>query len=89
MATYFTTESVIADNGFVMLEDPKAMILPQNVIPLVRSEVAENATVVSTLEAVQAALTTDDLTALNKKVDTDRMDPDQVAEEWLKSKGLA
>ncbi len=89
LATYFTTESVIADNGFVMLEDPKAMILPQNVIPLVRSEVAENATVVSTLEAVQAALTTDELTALNKKVDTDRMDPDQVAEEWLKSKGLA
>lgn len=89
LATYFTTESVIADNGLVMLEDPKAMILPQNVIPLVRSEVADNATVVSTLEAVQAALTTDELTALNKKVDADRMDPDQVAEEWLKSKGLA
>jgi osmoprotectant transport system substrate-binding protein len=88
LATYFTTESVIADNGFVMLEDPKAMILPQNVIPLVRSEVADNATVVSTLEAVQAALTTDELTALNKKVDTDRQDPDQVAEEWLKAKGL-
>jgi osmoprotectant transport system substrate-binding protein len=80
---------VIADNGLVMLEDPKAMILPQNVIPLVRSEVADDATVVSTLEAVQAALSTDELTALNKQVDTDRMDPDQVAEEWLKSKGLA
>jgi osmoprotectant transport system substrate-binding protein len=64
------------------------MILPQNVIPLVRSEVADNATVVSTLEAVQAALSTEELTALNKQVDTDRMDPDQVAEEWLKSKGL-
>jgi osmoprotectant transport system substrate-binding protein len=89
LATYFTTESVIADNGFVMLDDPQAMILPQNVIPLVRSEVADNPTVVSTLNAVQAALTTEELTALNKKVDSERQDADEVAAEWLKSKGLA
>ena len=48
---------------------PKAMILPQNVIPLVRSEVAENATATAALDAVQAALTTEELTALNYKVD--------------------
>jgi osmoprotectant transport system substrate-binding protein len=89
LAEYFTTESVIADNGFVELKDPQGMILPQNVIPLVRSEVADNTTATGVLESVQAALTTEDLVALNKKVDTDHQDPNQVAAEWLKSKGLA
>ena len=73
----------------VQLEDPKPMILPQNVIPLVRSEVAENTTATAALDAVQAALTTEDLIALNNKVDDDRQDPDQVATDWLTSKGLA
>jgi osmoprotectant transport system substrate-binding protein len=41
------------------------------------------------LDAVQSALTTDDLVQLDKKVDSDRQDPAQVAGEWLKSKGLA
>jgi osmoprotectant transport system substrate-binding protein len=89
LATYFTTESVIADNGLVELQDPQAMILPQNVVPLVRSEVAENTAAVSAIEAVQAALTTEELTALNKRVDAERQEPKQVATDYLKEKGLA
>ena len=65
------------------------MILPQNVVPLVRSEVADNTTAVSALEAVQAALTTEELTALNKRVDAERQEPKQVATDYLKEKGLA
>lgn len=89
LATFFTTESAIADNGYVSLTDPQSMILPQNVIPLVRADVASNAAAVAVLDAVQAALTTEDLTALNKSVDSDRQDPKQVAADWLKSKSLA
>ena len=89
MGEYFTTESAIADNGFVPLADPQSMILPQNVVPLMRSDVASNPQVAAALDPVQAALTTEELTALNKKVDVDRDDPDQVAGDWLKSKGLA
>lgn len=85
---FFSTEAVIPDNGYVALADPQAMILPQNVVPLLRSEVASNTAVTSTLDAVQSALTTEELTALNKKVDVDKDDADQVAGEWLKSKGL-
>ncbi|HEY0238278.1 MAG TPA: ABC transporter substrate-binding protein [Friedmanniella sp.] len=88
MGEYFTTESAIADNGFVPLADPQSMILPQNVVPLMRSDVAANPQVTAALDPVQAALTTDELTALNKKVDVDKMDPSQVAGDWLKSKGL-
>ena len=89
VATFFTTDAVIAEKGYIQLEDPQSMILPQNVVPLVRSDVAENQTAVAALEAVQAALTTEELTQLDKKVDTDHQDPAQVAGEWLQSKSLA
>jgi len=89
MGEYFTTESAIADNGFVPLADPQSMILPQNIVPLMRGDVADNPQVTAALDPVQAALTTEELTALNKQVDVDKMDPDQVASAWLKSKGLA
>jgi len=89
VATFFTTDAVLSEKGYVQLEDPHSMILPQNVVPLVRSDVASNATAVAALDAVQAALTTEDLMQLDKQVDTDHQDPEQVAAEWLKSKGLA
>jgi osmoprotectant transport system substrate-binding protein len=86
---FFTTQSAIADNGYVELKDPQSMILPQNVIPLVSSAVADNATATAAIEAVQAALTTADLVTLDKAVDSNHQDPDQVAADWLKAKGLA
>jgi osmoprotectant transport system substrate-binding protein len=89
VASFFTTESAIGDNGYVELADPQSMILPQNVLPLMRAEVAGNTEAMAALDAVQAALTTEELTALNKKVDVDQQDPPQVAGEWLKAKGLA
>ncbi len=89
VGAFFTTDAAIPDNGYVTLTDPQSMILPQNILPLMRSDVAGNTTAVGAVDAVQAALTTEELTALNKKVDSDKQDPDQVAAEWLKSKGLA
>jgi osmoprotectant transport system substrate-binding protein len=88
VATFFTTDAVIVEKGYVQLEDPQSMILPQNVVPLVRSDVAENQTAVAALEAVQATLTTEDLMELDKKVDSDHLDPAQVAGEWLTNKSL-
>jgi osmoprotectant transport system substrate-binding protein len=85
---FFSTEAVIPDNDYVVLEDPQAMILPQNVVPLYRSEVASNPTVTGAVDAVQEALTTEELTALNKQVDVEKADADDVAKEWLTSKGL-
>jgi osmoprotectant transport system substrate-binding protein len=89
VATFFTTDAVLAEKGYVQLEDPQSMILPQNVVPLVRSDVASNTTAAEALDAVSAALTTEELMELDKKVDSDRQDPAQVAAEWLKSKSLA
>jgi osmoprotectant transport system substrate-binding protein len=88
VASFFTTDVVLAEKGYVQLEDPQSMILPQNVIPLVRSDVADNATAVAAMDAVQAALTTQELMELDRKVDSEHQDPAQVAGDWLRSKGL-
>lgn len=89
VATFFTTDAAIADNDLVMLADPELMILPQHVIPLVRADVKTNTAAADAINAVQAVLRTEDLTALNKRVDTERLSPDQAAGDWLKEKGLA
>lgn len=88
VADFFTTDSAIADNGFVKLSDPQTLILPQNVVPLVRADVTKNTKAVDAMNAVGADLTTDDLTAMIKKVDVDHQNPDDVAKQWLQSKGL-
>ena len=72
-----------------MLEDPQSMILPQNIVPLVRSRRGREHDRDGRDRRGAAALTTEELTGLNKQVDVDKQDPDQVAGEWLKSKGLA
>ena len=89
VSTFFTTDAAILDNGYVMLEDPESMILPNNIVPLVRADVAENTAATGAIDAVQKALTTEELTKLNRLVDVDKQDPDQVAADWLKSKSLA
>lgn len=89
VATFFTTEAAIGDNGYVQLEDPNQMILPQNVVPLARKNVGENTEAVAAIEGVQDALTTEALTAMNKQVDVDHANAKDVAAEWLKSEGLA
>ncbi len=88
LADFFTTDAAILDNGFVKLEDPKSMILPQNVIPLVAASVADNTEAVAALNAVSAKLTTDDLTKLVKMVDSDKQNPEDVAKTWLDGAGL-
>ena len=89
LAAFSTTDAAIRDNDYVRLTDPQSMILPQNVIPLARADVAANTAAVDAIDAVQKVLTTDDLSALNKQVDSGQEDPHQVAATWLKAKGLA
>ncbi|WP_375429926.1 ABC transporter substrate-binding protein [uncultured Friedmanniella sp.] len=86
---FHSTESAIAGQGYVALTDPQAMILPQNVVPVLRTEVAADPTVGTTLDAVQSALTTEELAALDRRVDVDHDAPNQVAAAWLQGKGLS
>lgn len=89
LGEFRSTEPVISDRGFVALADPQAMILPQHVVPLMRSALAESSTATAALDAVQAALTTEQLAALGTRVDEDQVAPQQAAAEWLVSQGIS
>jgi osmoprotectant transport system substrate-binding protein len=83
----FTTDPLIAKNGWVVLEDPKNLYTAQNVLPLINSKKA-SANVKSVLEAVSAKLTTDDLVKLNEQVSLEKQNADTVAQKWLADAGL-
>ena len=88
-ANLFTTQSTIAANDFVVLEDPKNNFAAQNVLPLINKAKATD-TVKATLNAISAKLTTEGLTKLNAEADGDaKPSPEAVAKNWLSQNGLA
>lgn len=83
----FTTQGVIDDKGWVVLEEDEPLIPAENIIPVVRAEVATEE-VRAVLEEIAAALTTEDLVEMNRRMEIDREDPDAVAEDWLTEHGF-
>jgi osmoprotectant transport system substrate-binding protein len=84
----FSSDGGVAAQDLVVLTDDKALQTADNVIAAVNTE-AMSPALQEALDAVNAALTTEELVGLNKAVDIDREDPATVAEDWLASKGLA
>jgi osmoprotectant transport system substrate-binding protein len=87
-ADLFTTDPTIADRGWVVLEDPQNNFSAQRVLPLVNAQKATDE-VKQTLNAISAALTTEGLVELNRKLaaaDTNTVE--SVAKEWLTANNL-
>jgi len=89
-ALLFTSDGVISARGFVLLEDDKGLQPAENVVPVIRSQIVDayGNDLVSVLNDVSAALTTEGLTQLNERVGYDGEDPDAVAADWLSEHGL-
>lgn len=83
-----TTDGTLADFGLVALTDDKGLQNADNLVPIVNTKKANKPDIKAALQKLGQTLTTDDLAALNKKVDSERQKPDQVAAEFVKSKGL-
>ncbi|GAA2709140.1 MULTISPECIES: ABC transporter substrate-binding protein [Actinoplanes] len=83
----FSTDSGIATNKLVVLQDPKNLYTSQNVIPLIRTA-ANNTTVSGALNALSAKLTTENLTTYLAKVQVDKQDSATVAKAFLTEAGL-
>lgn len=86
-ANLFTTDPSIAENDFVVLQDPKSLFAAQNIVPLMASS-ADTPQVRETLNAVSAQLDTPTLAGLVKQVVTDKKDSATVAKEFLGEKNL-
>lgn len=87
VANLFATASAIEENGFVELADPQQMYPAQNVIPLARQGALGPAQR-DVLSKISAALTTDKLTELNRRVEVDKMPSPDVAKQFLTEAGI-
>jgi len=85
VALLFTSSGVILAKDFVLLEDDLGLQPAENLAPAVRDEIidAYGDGFRTVLNAVSAALTTEQLIELNKRVEIDGEDPDKVAASWL------
>ncbi|MEU8999062.1 ABC transporter substrate-binding protein [Streptomyces caniferus] len=83
IANVFTTDVDTAENGWVLLEDPKHLIPAQHIVPLIAARKADSK-VRKALARLGNTLTTAHLTELNRLVDKEKQDPDRVADAWLK-----
>jgi osmoprotectant transport system substrate-binding protein len=90
IALLFTSDSTIAINGFVLLDDDKHLQLSDNVAPVVRNDVIAKAPsdFKSLINSIAPKLTTAELTAMNKQNDVDKTDPKVIAKAWLQKQGL-
>lgn len=77
----------VAGQDLVVLQDDKKLQTVDNLIPAVNKSKSSDA-LVTAVNKVSAALTTDDLVSLNKKADIERQSPAAVAKEYAASKGL-
>ncbi|GAA4121313.1 ABC transporter substrate-binding protein [Nocardioides fonticola] len=87
VANVFSTDPNIAANNWVVLSDPENLYLAENIVPLIKSDLV-TPEVTDALNAVSAALTTENLTELMKQVVLDKQDPKTVAEKFLADNGL-
>jgi osmoprotectant transport system substrate-binding protein len=85
-ADLYSASPSISTNSFVVLEDPKNLILPQNVVPVVSSKVGSTAA--DAINKVSAALSADDLRTLNAQSVNEQKKSADIAKAWLSSKGL-
>jgi osmoprotectant transport system substrate-binding protein len=85
IALLFSTMPVIAERGLVMLEDDEQMVPAENIVPVVRNEIAEDYgdDLVALLDSVTERITTDLLIELNTEIEVDARDPRDVARDWL------
>ncbi|TDU04967.1 osmoprotectant transport system substrate-binding protein [Streptomyces sp. 846.5] len=82
----FTTDSTIAAQKWITLQDDKSLFGFQNVIPVAQKTLPQTA--VDALNAVSAKLDTATLMDLDAKVGAKGADPLAVADAWLKTAGL-
>lgn len=86
-ADVFTTTPQIITDHLVALADPKFNFAAQNVVPLVNKK-GVNATIISTLNAISAKLTTASLLAMDKQLSINHESYKDVATAWLQQEGL-
>lgn len=90
VALLFSTQGIVADRGFIVLDDDQGLNPAENIVPAVRQEIVDayGDDFVDLLNDINSRLDTPGLTALNSRADIDQEDPADVAREWLIDEGI-
>jgi glycine betaine/choline ABC-type transport system substrate-binding protein len=77
----------VYDPTFFVLEDDKHLQAADNLVPLVRADV-DSPDIDTILNSVMAKLTTDNVLAMNKRYDIDKVSATQIAQDFIDQNGL-
>jgi osmoprotectant transport system substrate-binding protein len=90
VAQVCTTQAEIVGFNLVLLEDDKGLAPAQNIVPVVRKEIADAGgdTLQSTLDGVSELLTTEELTKLGAAIVLNSQSNEDAARQWLQDNGL-
>jgi osmoprotectant transport system substrate-binding protein len=85
VALLFSADGIIAEKGFVVLEDDMGLNPAENVAPAIRVELVEEhgSHLTDVLAAVSAALTQDALIDMNRRADVNGEDPADIAADFV------
>ena len=86
LAIIYTADPSIEKNDLVPLEDTKGLFLASHVVPLASDAVDERAEKI--IDAVSAALETDDLVELNARSVDEELPAETIAADWLAEQDL-
>jgi osmoprotectant transport system substrate-binding protein len=81
LAIIYTADPSIAANDLVSLEDTKGLFLASHVVPLASDNVNDEAAEV--INAVSAAMTPEDLIAMNSRSVNEELPAETIAKDWL------
>jgi osmoprotectant transport system substrate-binding protein len=90
VAQYQTTAPQLASGDFVELEDDKGLLSADNVVPVLRADLADEygEALAAAVNNISRLITTEDLIAWNVSTDIDKEEPADVATAWLEDQGL-
>ncbi len=85
----FSTDPPLASDDLVVLDEPQGMIAPENITPVLRTEIVEvyGDDIVALIDSVSAQLTTEALVSLNSR-SAEGVAPAEIAGDWLAEAGL-
>jgi len=88
IALLFSTDGRIKANNYVLLEDDKHMLAADNVIPVMKKDLASNSDLASAVNAIGKKITTDALIDMNERFDVDKEDAAVIAKDFLTQNNL-
>lgn len=82
----YTADPSIKKNDLVTLEDTKGLFLASAVVPVASDDVSDDAAAV--IDEISAAMTPEDLIALNARSVEEKLSAEVIAKDWLAEKDL-